>query len=193
VNICGESFLVVARDGDLTPSFARWAIDLEMETDASHLVVVATGRLHNHAGMLLDNHSRRRTRSGQDFEMILADDATTAGEELRRGFERVSQRVLTEHLCQLDSSLGISMSRIVATKFKMQRANQSTAQSGTESTDLISSSRKPLTLAAHAAGASQSTGVEVTYTEVDFQTDAINQELDERNEAMNSQNQNYQE
>jgi hypothetical protein len=27
-NICGESFLLVARDGELTPAFARWAIDL---------------------------------------------------------------------------------------------------------------------------------------------------------------------
>ena len=46
-NICGEPFLLVARDGDLTPSFARWAIDLELETEASHLVVVATGRAYN--------------------------------------------------------------------------------------------------------------------------------------------------
>ncbi|HEY0729896.1 MAG TPA: hypothetical protein VGD38_17560, partial [Pyrinomonadaceae bacterium] len=45
-NICGESFLIVTRDGDLTPAFARWAIDLEIDTEASHLVIVATGRIH---------------------------------------------------------------------------------------------------------------------------------------------------
>jgi hypothetical protein len=59
-NICGESFLIVTRDGDLTPAFARWAIDLEIETEASHLVIVATGRIHREARVLLQNHSRRR-------------------------------------------------------------------------------------------------------------------------------------
>src|SRR5690349_3187828 len=90
-NICGEAFLILTRDGDLTPAFARWAIDLEIDTEASHLVIVATGRIHKEAGVLLQNHSRRRVSGGQDFEMIIADDAATAGRELEAALERVSQ------------------------------------------------------------------------------------------------------
>jgi hypothetical protein len=121
-NVCGESFLMVTRDGDLTPAFARWAIDLEIETEASHLVIVATGRIHREAGVLLQNHSRRRVSGGQDFEMILADDAATAGRELEAALERVSQRVVAEQLCVLDNSLGLSVSRLVLTKFNLLRA-----------------------------------------------------------------------
>ncbi|HEX3184631.1 MAG TPA: hypothetical protein VHQ94_07535 [Pyrinomonadaceae bacterium] len=121
-NICGESFLMVTRDGDLTPAFARWAIDLEIDTEASHLVIVATGRIHREAGVLLQNHSRRRVSGGQDFEMILADDAATAGRELEAALERVSQRVVAEQLCVLDNSLGLSVSRLVLTKFNLLRA-----------------------------------------------------------------------
>src|SRR6185437_6249867 len=121
-NICGESFLIVTRDGDLTPAFARWAVDLEIETEASHLVIVATGRIHKEAGVLLQNHSRRRVSGGQDFEMIVADDALTAGRELESALERVSQRVVAEQLCVLDNSLGFSVSRLVLTKFQLLRA-----------------------------------------------------------------------
>ena len=70
VNLCGESFLLVTRDGDLTPAFARSAIDLEIETEASHLVIVATGRLHNEAGLLLHTHAGRRVSGGRDFQTI---------------------------------------------------------------------------------------------------------------------------
>jgi len=117
-NICGESFLIVTRDGDLTPAFARWAIDLEIETEASHLVIVATGRIHREAGVLLQNHSRRRVSGGQDFEMIIADDAGTAGRELASALQRVSQRVVAEQLCVLDNSIGLSVSRLVLKKFQ---------------------------------------------------------------------------
>jgi hypothetical protein len=120
-NICGESFLIVTRDGDLTPAFARWAIDLEIETEASHLVIVATGRIHRESGVLLQNHLRRRVSGGQDFEMIIADDAATAGRELEAALERVSQRVVAEQLCVLDNSIGVSVSQLVLKKFQYLR------------------------------------------------------------------------
>src|SRR6185295_11376311 len=41
-NISSESFLITTRDGDLTPPFARWSVDLEVETEASHLMIIAT-------------------------------------------------------------------------------------------------------------------------------------------------------
>jgi hypothetical protein len=151
-NICGESFLIVTRDGDLTPAFARWTIDLEIDTEASHLVIVATGRIHKEAGVLLQNHSRRRVSSGQDFEMIVADDAASAGRELEQALERVSQRVVAEQLCVLDGNIGFSVSRLVLTKFQLRRtAAPKDAEVVTESEpDFVPSA--PLTLAAHASG-----------------------------------------
>lgn len=153
-NICGESFLVVTRDGDLTPAFARWAIDLEIETEASHLVIVATGRIHKEAGVLLHNHSRRRVSGGQDFEMIIADDVATAGQELEAALERVSQRVVAEQLCVLDNSIGFSVSRLVLTKFQLLRAatpkDAEVVSSDTE--PMYDTPSAPLVLAANASG-----------------------------------------
>jgi hypothetical protein len=158
-NICGESFLIVTRDGDLTPAFARWAIDLEIETEASHLVIVATGRIHREAGVLLQNHSRRRVSGGQDFEMIVADDAATAGRELASALERVSQRVVAEQLCVLDNSIGLPVSRLVLKKFqflatdKMDRTDPET-----EPESMFVEPTAALTLA---AGASASEAINI--------------------------------
>jgi hypothetical protein len=152
-NICGESFLIVTRDGDLTPAFARWAIDLEIETEASHLVIVATGRIHREAGVLLQNHLRRRVSGGQDFEMIVADDAGSAGRELEGALERVSQRVVAEQLCVLDNSIGLSVSRIVLKKFQFLRTTiePEVVEEDSSETEIMVPSA-PLTLAAGAMG-----------------------------------------
>ena len=153
-NICGESFLIVTRDGDLTPAFARWGIDLEIETEASHLVIVATGRIHKEAGVLLQNHSRRRVSGGQDFEMIIADDAATAGRELEAALERVSQRVVAEQLCVLDNSVGFSVSRLVLSKFQLLRA-ATPKEAEVVSSDIepmYDTPSAPLVLAANASG-----------------------------------------
>src|SRR5690349_13937565 len=152
-NICGEAFLILTRDGDLTPAFARWAIDLEIDTEASHLVIVATGRIHKEAGMLLQNHSRRRVSGGQDFEMILADDAATAGRELEAALERVSQRVVAEQLCVLDGSVGFSVSRLVLTKFQLRRTKApSEAEVVSDAEPSFVTPSAPLTLAASVSG-----------------------------------------
>ena len=152
-NICGESFLIVTRDGDLTPALARWTIDLEIDTEASHLVIVATGRIHKEAGVLLQNHSRRRVSGGQDFEMIVADDVATVGRELEQALERVSQRVVAEQLCVLDNSIGFSVSRLVLTKFQLLRtAAPKEAEVVTEGEPEIIVPSTPLSLAAHAIG-----------------------------------------
>jgi hypothetical protein len=158
VNLSGESFLIVTRDGDLTPAFARWAIDLEIDTEASHLVVVATGRLHNEASVLLDNHARRRVSGGEDFELVVADDVAAAGNELRHALQRVSQRVIAEQVCDLDNSLGLSVSRLIITKFNLLRAGEELVRQplSTESEQSVSFIKAPLTLAAHAsAGAAE--------------------------------------
>ena len=151
-NICGESFLVVARDGELTPAFARWAIDLEVDTEASHLVVVATDRIHNQAAVLLHNHARHRIRSGQNFELILADEAAAAGQELSQAFERVSQRVIAEQLCDLDSALGLDISQLIVTKFKLlpPRVESGEESFSSEISFDVPQSKPQLSLAAHA-------------------------------------------
>ena len=150
-NICGESFLLVTRDGDLTPAFARWAIDSEIETEASHLVIVATGRIHKEAGVLLQNHARRRIGGGQDFELILADDAATAGKELQGALDRVSQRVIAERLCVLDNTIGLSVSQLVLTRFRLQRSGEASEiqHPVVEDPQTFLPAAAPLTLAAH--------------------------------------------
>jgi hypothetical protein len=150
-NICGESFLVVTRDGDLTPSLARWVVDREIETEASHLLIIATGRIHNEAGVLLNNHSRRRLSSGDDFEMIVANDTLTAGSQLESALERVSHRVIAEQLCVLDNSIGLSLSRLILKKFQLLQAAEPLSPSPViDSEPNISPLRAPLALAAHA-------------------------------------------
>jgi hypothetical protein len=148
-NICGESFLLVTRDGDLTPAFARWAIDLELETEASHLVVVATGKLFNEAAVLLQNHSRRRVSGGHDFALVVADDITTASKELGDAIERVSQRVVADHLCYLDNSVGLNISRLLLTKFNLYRAP--TVSADVNESSSAEETSKPLALAAAAS------------------------------------------
>lgn len=152
-NVCGESFLIATRDGDLTPTFARAVVDLEIETEASHLMIVATGRIHKEAGLLLRNHARRRVSSGQDFEMIIADDVASAGRELEAALERVSQRIIAEQLCVLDSSIGVSVSRLVLTKFQLTGSQPSEEPKVpiVSHEPVWSTSRTPLTLAAAAS------------------------------------------
>ena len=133
---------------------ARWASTRSSKPKLSHLVVVATGRVHNQAGVLLHNHARRRVQAGHDFEMVLADEAAVAGKELRFAFERVSQRILAEQLCDLDGSIGLSISRLIITKFKLlqsitdaggnQNLSRQTAPEYLHPT-------RPLTLAAYAS------------------------------------------
>lgn len=172
-NVCGESFLLIARDGDLTPAFARRAIDTEIETEASHLVIVATGRIHNEARVLLHDHARRRVLAGDDFELILTEGAAAAGRELQYAFERVSQRVVAEQVCALDSSIGLSVSRMIITKFQVPPRDQESDRrrlSGNADTG-FSQIQRPLSLAAHAA----SGAIDVRHDQfvADEATDAI--------------------
>ena len=170
-NISGESFLITTRDGDLTPSFARWTVDLEVETEASHLVIVATGRIHKEAGLLLRNHSRRRVSSGQDFEMIIADDVAAAGDELKSALDRVSQRIIAEQLCVLDGNLGMSASKLVLTKFQLRSAGKPQLDEPVvESPAEWSSGPTPLALA---AAASSPLSAEVLEPEIMVPVDEI--------------------
>lgn len=122
--VCGEPFLFVLRDGDLTPAFARRAVDRQIETEASHLVVVATGTLHNEARMYLLNYATRLARSGKEIDLMILDGTGASGSELKRSFERVSQKVLAEQLCELDTSLGFSAARLMTARFELRLRQQ---------------------------------------------------------------------
>lgn len=174
-NICGEPFLLVARDGDLTPAFARWAIDLEIETEASHLVVVATGTVHNQARLLLQNHSRRRIVAGRDFELLLADGPAAAGRELQSAFARVSRRIIAESLCDLDATVGLNVTSLIMAKFDFLRSqdNVEAKHLSNESPAPHSSHSipRPLALAAGAAAGVDET-IDVEFVSDDLPTAA---------------------
>jgi hypothetical protein len=127
--VCGELFLIVMRDGDLTPAFARRAINTRIETEAPHLLIVTTGKIHNEGRILLQGFAQRLARGGNDFELMIADGTRSAEVELRRAFERVSRKALAEQLCELDASLGFSVPHLIATRFQMLQSRGRSVES----------------------------------------------------------------
>ena len=101
--------------------------------------------MHTHAG--------RRVGGGRDFELILANDVSTAGKELQYALERVSLRVIGEQLCDLDSSMGLSVSRLIMTRFNLLRSRDKLEHQdlSPETGQSYSSGTLPLALAAHAS------------------------------------------
>jgi hypothetical protein len=76
-----------------------------------------------------------------------------AGLELSQAFERVSQRVIAEQLCELDGALGLNVTQLVVAKFRML---STTDEDGEESflnvsTPDVTQLRPPLSLAASAS------------------------------------------
>ena len=118
-NVCDEPFLLALRDGDLTPAFARRVVDMQMETDAPHLMIVATGAIHNEGRTHLLNYANRLVRGGREFELIIVDGAEVASAELGRALERVSKKAIAEQLCELNTSLGFSVARLISARFEL--------------------------------------------------------------------------
>ncbi len=144
VNVCGESFLFILRDGDLTPAFARRAIDVTIETEAMHLMIVATGAVHNQGRVLLSDYARRRARDGNNIELNIVEGAIAAAPELRRAFERVSREAIAEQLCDLDNNLGLSVSNLINARFQLLEGSRDAVQTSTrlsvEASDTLSHS-----------------------------------------------------
>lgn len=120
-NVSGETFLFLLRDGDVNASHARRALDTEAETGAAHIAVIATGKIQDEARVRLREHARRRARTGSDIEVMLVEGVEAASAQLRHAFERVSQRMLAEELCQLDSSLGINFGHMISARFRLMQ------------------------------------------------------------------------
>jgi hypothetical protein len=121
VSVCHEPFLFVLKDGDVTAALARHALGKQIETDAPHLVVVATGKIQDEARLRLREHARRRSRGESLSEALLIENIETASGELQQAFERVSNRALAEELSALDASLGLSAGHLLATRFSLMR------------------------------------------------------------------------
>jgi hypothetical protein len=122
--VCGETFLVVMRDGDLTPAFARRAVKTKIEMDARHLVIVVTGTVHQEGRANLLRFAGQLERGGNDFEMIIAEGVSAAESELKRAFGRVSHRALAEQFCELDASLGLNVASLIRARFELLRSAQ---------------------------------------------------------------------
>lgn len=123
-NVCHEPFLFALRDGDLTPAFARRAVDMQIETDAPHLIVVATGTIHNEGRTHLINFASRLVRGGREFEVIIVDGAESAAAELGYALDRVSKKAIADQLCELNTSLGFSLARLVSARFELLRKSR---------------------------------------------------------------------
>jgi hypothetical protein len=124
INVSGEPFLFVLRDGDMTATHAARALDKLIDTEAQHLVAIMTGRIQEDARVRLREHARRRARGGDETEVVLIEGLDAAPGELQHAFERASQRALAAELCALDASLGFSAGYMVAARFRlMQRTD----------------------------------------------------------------------
>ncbi len=120
--VCGNSFLFVTRDGDLTPAFSRRVVETVSETEATHLVAVINGAVEDEGRMRLYEFAWRRARDGQDLDMIIVEGLSAARAEIERSFERAVHRGLSRRLFPLDAALGLSASNFVRAWFKVTNA-----------------------------------------------------------------------
>ena len=121
--VCGNSFLFVTRDGDLTPAFSRRMAETVAETEATHLIVVITGAVEDEGRLRLYEFAWRRARDGRDLDTTLVEGLTNAQNEIERAFERAVHRELTRRLFTLDAALGFSASNFVLDWFKTAHAS----------------------------------------------------------------------
>ncbi len=117
--VCGEPFLFVLSDGDFTAAHARRALEAEGQAGAAHLAVVATGKIHDEARARLRDHARRRSRTGGEVELILAEGVEAAAAELGHAAERISRRALARELYELDASAGFNVGHMLAARFRL--------------------------------------------------------------------------
>lgn len=128
-DVCGDSYLFVTKDGDLTPAFSRRIVEIVAETEATNLVVVITGTIEDEGRLRLYEFAWRRARGGQDLDTTLSEGLDHARAEIERSFERALHRQLSRHLFTLDAALGLSANNFVLDWFKLKRAS-GTSRSG---------------------------------------------------------------
>lgn len=115
VGVHAELFLLHLHDGDFTLAHARRTLDLAIEHEAMHLVVVSTGKISGEARSKLRDYARRQAAG----EVVLVEGLESAPAELRHAFDRAAQRALVAELSELDGSLGLSVGQLIWTRFRM--------------------------------------------------------------------------
>lgn len=126
-NVCGNSFLFAARDGDLSPAFARRVAETVAETETAHLVVVTTGAVEEEGRLRLYEFAWRRARDGQDLGITLVEGTAAARAEIERAFEIALRRELSRQLYTVNAALGLDASDFVLDWFKLSTAPADTA------------------------------------------------------------------
>jgi hypothetical protein len=139
--VCNENFLFVLRDGDLTLAHARRAFDKLLETGGAHLFLVTTGEVQDEARVRLRDHARRRARSGSEVEVILVEGLDTLAASILEAFERVSYRAVADELCELDTSLGLSVGHLIKTRFQLLNPRPGALKDLAESTVKLAEAR----------------------------------------------------
>jgi hypothetical protein len=127
--VCGNSFLFVTRDGDLTPAFSRRISETVAQTEATHLIVVVTGTVEDEGRLRLYEFAWRRARDGRDLDTALVEGLANARAEIERSFERAIQRELSRRLFTLDAALGFNASNFVLDWFRLMKASGSASVS----------------------------------------------------------------
>jgi hypothetical protein len=123
VDVCGNSFLFVTRDGDLTPAFSRRVAEIVEETEATQLVVVITGAAEDEGRLRLYEFAWRRARDGHDLGTTLVEGLSGARAQIERSFEMAVRRELSHNLFTLDAALGFSAGNFVLDWFKLAKAS----------------------------------------------------------------------
>lgn len=127
-NVCGNPFLFAARDGELTPAFARRVAETVAETETAHLVVVTTGAVEEEGRLRLYEFAWRRARDGQDLGVTLVEGAAAARAEIERAFETALRRELSRQLFTLGPALGLDASDFILDWFKLSAASAGAAR-----------------------------------------------------------------
>ncbi|MBV8859434.1 MAG: hypothetical protein JOZ02_21050 [Acidobacteria bacterium] len=121
--VCGSSFIVVSRDGDLTPAFARRAAEIVEETEATHLVAVVTGSAEDEGRLRLYEFAWRRARGGRDLDTIIVEGLDAARAEVERAFSRAVRRELSRALFPLDAALGFPAAAFALEWFRAAKSH----------------------------------------------------------------------
>jgi hypothetical protein len=121
--VCGSSFIVVSRDGDLTPAFARRAAEIVEETEATHLLAVVTGSAEDEGRMRLLEFAWRRARGGHDLDAAVVEGLDAARAQFEQAFSRAARRALSRTLFPLDAALGFPAAGFVLGWFRAPRTD----------------------------------------------------------------------
>ncbi len=120
-HLCGATFLFLLRDGDWTAADARHALDEQTKAGAAHLVLIATGKIHEEVRQRLREQARRRAHGGPAADVLFIEGMESVAAELQQAFAQVAQTALNEALWPLDASLGLNVAQLVATRFRLAK------------------------------------------------------------------------